>query len=194
MVLARKIQSMFRRLSRFLNALAVYAFNGFLTHVPGYSLRTTYLRCALGYDIGRGTAVHMGCFFTGDHIHIGQHTVINRRTYLDGRGELRIGDNVSISPEVYVLTATHAVDDPRFAPDLRGATIEDDVWIGARAIILPGVTLGRGTVVGAGAVVTRSTEPYAVVVGNPARKIRERSRDLNYTLRYFPWFNTDIGM
>jgi acetyltransferase-like isoleucine patch superfamily enzyme len=70
--------------------------------------------------------------------------------------------------------------------------IEDHVWIGARAIISPGVRIGEGAVIGAGSVVTRDVEPYTIVAGNPARFIKERSRDLRYKSRYFPFFDTDI--
>jgi len=56
----------------------------------------------------------------------------------------------------------------------RPVCIEDDVWIGSRVILLPGVRIGKGSIVGAGSVVTRDVEPYAIVAGNPARKIRSR--------------------
>jgi len=66
--------------------------------------------------------------------------------------------------------------------------VGDYVWIGARATILPGVTIGRGAVVAAGALVSRDVPPYAVVGGVPAKVIGERARDLRYTLNFRPWF------
>ncbi|OAD21548.1 chloramphenicol O-acetyltransferase, partial [Candidatus Thiomargarita nelsonii] len=60
-------------------------------------------------------------------------------------------------------------------------------WIGYRALILPGITLGEGAVVGAGAVVTKEVEPYTIVGGNPAQFIKKRQTDLEYTLKYQPW-------
>ncbi len=75
---------------------------------------------------------------------------------------------------------------------MRPVVIGDHVWIGARALICPGVTIGEGAVVGAGAVVTRDVAPYAIVAGNPARVIGQRTRDLHYRTRYFPLFDTDI--
>ena len=99
---------------------------------------------------------------------------MNRDCRLDVRGSLHIGENVSISPEVTVLTAAHGVDDPLFGVVLRRVVIEDHVWIGTRAMIMPGVTLGRGSVVAAGAVVTRSVAPLTVVAGVPARTVAER--------------------
>jgi acetyltransferase-like isoleucine patch superfamily enzyme len=66
--------------------------------------------------------------------------------------------------------------------------IGNRVWIGYGAIILPGLTIGEGAVVGAGAVVTKDVEPFAIVGGNPARKIGERARELNYRLDFNPRF------
>lgn len=191
--LARKTRSGCKRLGIFGAACAFYGYNSWITRCPGYWLRTKYLRNVLRFRIGEGTAVHMGCFFTGRSIEIGDHSVVNRNCYLDGRGELYIGDNVSISPEVYILTATHDVDDTDFKVKVGSVRVENRVWIGARALVLPGVTLGEGSVVGAGAVVTRSTDAYSVVVGNPAREVRKRSPNLSYELRYFSYFNTDLG-
>ena len=66
--------------------------------------------------------------------------------------------------------------------------IGNRVWIGYRAMILPGVTIGEGAVVGAGAVVTKDVESFSIVAGNPARRIGERNQDLNYRLKYDPRF------
>ena len=90
------------------------------------------------------------------------------------RGSLQIGSNVSVSPEAAILTAYHRHDRDDFGVESKAVTVEDHVWIGARAIILPGVTLGRGSVVGAGAVVTRDVPPLTIVAGNPARPVGTR--------------------
>lgn len=190
----RRFQSLSRRVLRFCQAWLFWIYNHAITNAPGYGIRTLYLRRLLGFSIGEGAAIHMGCFVTGDRIDIGKRSVVNRRCYLDGRGGLTIGDDVSISPEVYIVSASHDVDSPSFEPVMAAVRIEDRAWIGARAIILPGVTVGLASVVGAGAVVTKSVEPYLVVAGNPAHPIRTRSQLLTYNLRYFPWFDTDIGL
>jgi acetyltransferase-like isoleucine patch superfamily enzyme len=178
----------------FLAALAFYLYNSFVSHVPLYWVRRLYLTRILGLRLGRGVAVHMGCFISGRHISIGDHTVINRRTYLDGRKALRIGRNVSVSPECYILTLDHRTDSPDFETKEGPVSIGDYAWLGARALILPGVELGEGAVVGAGAVVTKAVAPYAIVAGVPARPIGERARGLRYTLRYFPLFNSDVTL
>ena len=176
----------------FLRALAFYCYNAFISHIPPYRLRHAYLRTVLHIRIGRGSAVHMGCFFTGNNIVIGRDTVINRNVYLDGRTGLTIGDNVSISPEVYILTLTHDTQSPGFDTVSGPVFIGDYSWIGARAMIMPSVTIGKGAVVGAGAVVTKNVEEYSIVAGVPAKPIGTRRKDLRYSPRYFPYFNTDI--
>jgi acetyltransferase-like isoleucine patch superfamily enzyme len=118
--------------------------------------------------------------YIGDNVDLGV-----RPTIMAALGTVRIGNNVMFGPEVTIRGGNHRVDvvgtpmiavrkeaaDDRFD---RGVTICDDVWVGTRAIILHGVTIGRGAVIGAGAVVTRSVPPYAVVAGIPARVVRMR--------------------
>jgi len=176
----------------FLAASAFYLYNAFVTHLPFYSVRHLYLSRVLGIRLGKGAAVHMGCFLTGRNIVIGAHSVINRNCYLDGRGGIVIGENVSISPECYVVSLDHDPSSSVFATLAKPVVIGNFAWLGARAMIMPGVEMGEGAVAGAGAVVTASCGPYDIVAGSPARKIGERCRDLQYALRYFPLFNTDI--
>jgi maltose O-acetyltransferase len=134
----------------------------------------------------------MGCFFTGNNISIGENTVVNRNCYLDGRYGIEIGNNVSLSPEVYLLSLTHDLNDPHFSVVGKKTTIGDYVWIGARAMIMPGVCLNIGCVVGAGTIVTKSFDSNKIIVGIPGKVIGERKRNYSYSLKYFPYFNTDI--
>ena len=87
-----------------------------------------------------------------------------------------IGHYVDIAPEVNVWTLQHDPMDPLFGTKAGGVTLNDYVWIGNRATILPGVEVGEGAVVAAGAVVTKNVEPYTLVAGVPARRIGERRR------------------
>jgi len=163
---------------RVLNFLTNYV----VCHIPSYRLRHAWYRRVLGVDLGAHAGIHLGCYiwFYGpsqmrrEGLTIGAYSRINRKCCLDARGPLRIGENVSVSPEVMILTALHRMDDPEFRVETRPVVIEDHVWIGARATILSGVTLGRGCVVAAGAVVTRDVEPLAIVGGVPARPIGVR--------------------
>ncbi|MHC4831075.1 MAG: acyltransferase [Planctomycetota bacterium] len=173
-----------------------YLTNHVVTHIPSYTLRHGWLRHLLGVRIGDGTSLLMGCRFyfyrllgrgAGGLI-VGENTIINRGCYFDMRGGIRIGSNVSISPEVSMITSEHLLDDPDFGIQDRSIIVGDRAWIGSRVTILPGVHIGEGAVVAAGAVVARDVEPFAVVGGTPARKIKERSRDLTYRLTFRPLF------
>ena len=176
--------------------LIAYITNHVVGHVPFFALRHAWYRCAVGIRLGAHTSVFMGCYWyfyrpfghNPQPMEIGAHTVINRRCTLDGRGGLRIGSNVSVSPEVMLITSHHLKDDPTFAVEDKGIVIEDYVWVGCRATILPGVTIGRGAVVAAGAVVTKDVAPYAIVGGVPAKVIGERAQELRYSLQFRPWF------
>lgn len=178
----------------FLVATVFFGYNAFVTHLPLYCLRHLYLSLILRIRLGKGASVHMGCFVTGRHVSIGDHSVINRGCYLDGRAGLRIGANVSVSPGCQIISLTHDVNSPDFEAVARPVAIGDYGWIGARAMILPGVDLGEGVVVGAGSVVTKSWAPYEIVAGSPAKKIGERNKGLRYTLSYFPLYNTDVQL
>lgn len=173
-------------------ALAFQGYNSVFSHIPFHFLRRLYLTRVLRIRMGAGATVGMGCFVTGRLIGIGARTVVNRRCYLDGRGGLRIGANVSISPECYLLSLTHDVHSPGFGAVAKPTVLGDRVWLGARAMVLPGVEMGEGSVAGAGAVVAKSCGPFEIVAGTPAKKIGERNRDLRYELDYSPLFDTDV--
>ena len=110
---------------------------------------------------------------------IGDNCSLNSNVQLGAAGgKIIIGDNVMIAPNVVLRAANHGSrrgTEMRFQPHEYGEiVVEDDVWIGSNAVITSGVTISRGTVVGAGAVVTKSTKPYDIVGGVPARVIGER--------------------
>jgi acetyltransferase-like isoleucine patch superfamily enzyme len=112
---------------------------------------------------------------------IGSGTWIGQQCFLHSAGGLHIGENVGIGPGVKIITSTHK-EQGRSIPIVRSALqfapvrIEDDADIGIGAVILPGVTIGRGAQVGAGAVVTKNVEAYHVVAGVPARIINIRPK------------------
>jgi maltose O-acetyltransferase len=151
-----------------------------------------YLTEILGITVGKKSAIHMGCFFTGNNIIIGDNCVINRNCYFDGRHGIKINNNVGISPEVYILSLTHDINSSNFSVKGGLVVIEDNVWIGVRTIILPGVRIGNGGVIGSGSVVTKNINSFEVFAGVPAKKISTRNSDINYKLSYFPYYDTDI--
>ena len=117
------------------------------------------LRCDYGYNVS-----------------IGERTFVNYNAVLLDVAPIAIGDDVQVATNVQLITATHPVDpDERRGGWESGApiTIGDGAWLGAGAIVLPGVTIGAETVVGAGAVVTKDLPPRVVAVGNPARVVRD---------------------
>lgn len=150
-------------------------------YVPSHWLRRAFYRYVLGIQIGPGTSIHWQArFFRPGSIRIGRDSVIGNNNLLDGRQGLTIGDRVVTSAEVMILTLQHDIDSPDFRTVGGPVVLEDYVFVGVRAVILPNVRIGRGAVIAAGAVVTADVPPFAVVGGVPARFLRERSHNLDY--------------
>jgi acetyltransferase-like isoleucine patch superfamily enzyme len=116
----------------------------------------------------------------GHGIHIGRGTIVGFDATLDGRAGIRLGESVNLSSEVSIWTMQHDPHDPDFGTREAPVVVGDRAWLSNRCIVLPGVTIGEGAVVAAGAVVTRDVLPYTIVGGVPARAIGERRRDLRY--------------
>jgi len=115
-----------------------------------------------------------------DKLFVGAFTFIGR-VYMALHERIEIGERVCINDGVEILTASHDVLDPEWNHVKQPVIIEDYVWIGTGALILPGVSIGRGAVIGARAVVTRSVPAGAIVAGNPARPLsKTRPSQLNY--------------
>jgi maltose O-acetyltransferase len=118
-------------------------------------------------------------FGRGNKISLGINSYIGEDSYLNIHDDIIIGANVMIGPQVMILTGNHSFSDisrPMCEQPSIGLSviIKDNVWIGARSIILPGVMIGEGAVIGAGSVVTKDIGELSVVAGNPARLIRNR--------------------
>lgn len=152
-------------------------------HVPFHSVRLLVFKMA-GMKIARGTTVHMGCkFFETRNIEIGEDTKIGDRAFLDGRAPLTIGNHVDIASEVMIYNSEHDIESKDFAATEEPVVIGDYVFIGPRAIILPGVHIGKGGVIAAGAVVTKDIKDFEIVGGVPAQRIGVRvNKNPNYRL------------
>jgi maltose O-acetyltransferase len=169
-------------------SLLAFLYNGLVGRLPSRCLRSAYLKLYLA-RFGRGTGVQMGCrFLNGRKVFLGDRNVINFDSLLDGRRHaIRVGNDVSIGPDASILTLGHDPQSRDFADKGGEVIIGDRAWICYRAIILPGVSIGEGAVVGAGAVVSRDVEPYTIVAGSPARVIGARAKDLRYECSFAPW-------
>jgi len=143
-----------------------------------------------GIKIGKGSTIHMGArFYNPLNIVIGEDTIIGEGAVLDGRDKLLIGDHVDVASEVMFYNAEHDIHSGDFHAHNAPVVVEDYVFIGPRAIILPGVTIGRGAIVGAGAVVTKDVPAFAIVGGIPAKVIGERkNKNPKYRLGRAAWF------
>jgi acetyltransferase-like isoleucine patch superfamily enzyme len=148
--------------------------------IPSQHIRHWIYRHIYHLKLGN-SVIYNSCQIRDPHrITIGDYTSIGDQCILDGRGGLTIGNSVNLSTGVWIWTMEHMVNDSGFNNHVAPVVIEDYAWISCRAVLLPGVRIGKGAVVAAGAVVTKDVEPYAIAGGVPAKKIGERSRDLNY--------------
>ena len=154
-----------------------------LPGIEGFTLRWLLYK-ALCRHLGGFCYIYPGARLS--HVYgmsIGRNFHVNAGAFLYGRGGLTIGDHVMVGPNAVIVSSQHRYDDPRLPMVLLGhqtapVTIGSDVWVGANAVVLPGVRVGDGTIVSAGAVVTQDTEPFTIVGGVPARVIGERPRDV----------------
>ncbi len=137
---------------------------------------------------GQGAHIDPSAFFSDarlisgrlEQLTVGEHSFVGRAE-LSVHAPLTLGRCVCINDGAKLLTASHDVSDPGWATVARPIVIEDHVWIATNAIILPGVTLGRGAVVGAGAVVSKDVPPGGIVAGNPGRLLEKcRVKNLDY--------------
>ncbi len=155
-----------------------YLVNHIVNKIPFYCIRHIYYKI-LGIKIGKNSSLHMNIYIEGISLKknkkliIGEGTSIGRNSSLDVRGKIKIGNNVSISPNVKIITAQHDLQSANFMDIDAEVVIEDYVWIGTGAIILPGIKIKEGAVIGAGSVVTKNINAYEVVGGNPCKFIKK---------------------
>jgi maltose O-acetyltransferase len=163
--------------------------NRLLTHLPWNDLRIAYLKM-LGMRAGSSTYLFGGSeVVSPQRVEIEGNCHIGRSCQIDGRGGIKIGCNVVIASHSLLITADHDPQSSDFRGRLGPIVIEDRVWIGSRAIVLKGVTIGRGAVVAAGSVVHRDVPPWTIVSGVPAKAVGHRSQDQEYLINYGPrWY------
>lgn len=156
----------------------------FLFMRKAYRKSWTILEKNLFVSCGRNVNIGPDGWFSHKNIHIGHSVYIGPRAmFMSTETTIHIGNHVMIGPDVYILTGNHRFDvlgeymdqihDKRVGDD-QSVAIGDDVWVGARAVILKGVTVGEGAIIGAGSVVTRDVPPYTIYVGNKSMTCRPR--------------------
>ncbi len=148
-----------------------------------YALKALLLRGA-GFDVSRTARIVSSVDVVGQfRLIVGDDTFLGHQVLLvGGESTIHIGQHVDIGPRVCIVTGTHAVDMHHehsagvgYSLDVR---IEDGVWVGAHSTILPGVTIGRKAVIGAGSVVNKDIPPYVMAAGVPCRPIKWWDRSL----------------
>lgn len=182
------ISEPFSAIRMLIRLIGYILFYGFARHLPASTLPYGVGMRTLRYWICRAMFTHCGKRVNIEHgaslghgkgIEIGDESGIGVNCRVSP--PLKIGKYVMMGPDVVILSQNHTIEDvstPMVFQGLDskpGVIIEDDVWIGTRVIILPGCRIGKGSIIGAGAVVTRDVPPYAIVGGNPAHIIKMRN-------------------
>lgn len=182
-----------KQLALFVLALRLFVVNKFVAKIPFPRIRNFFL--SLYLVKGKQTNVMSNVTFLNKSlkrhkITIGDNCVINSGCLLDGRGgNIIIKNNVDIARDTLIFTVGHDPHSDTHETIPRDVVVEDSVWIASRVIILPGVTIGKGSVVAAGSVVTKDVPSMAIVGGNPAKVIGERRSKLQYKNNFFPYFD-----
>ncbi|WP_366182385.1 acyltransferase [Flavobacterium ovatum] len=172
-------------MKRFFSEFRLYICNHLICHIPSHRVRLWFYKNIMDFHIGKGSTIFMDCKFDcAKGLTIGNNSVINANCRLDSRGGLEIGNNVSISEDVILLTADHNEDLLGVVNREKNVYIDDYVWIGTRAMILPGVNINKGAIIAAGSVVTKNVEALVVVGGIPAKFIKIRPEKFDYTANY----------
>lgn len=157
--------------------------------IPSQTIRQFIYKNVFNVKIGKKAVIYGRAEIRSpENLSIGDYSIIGHDAVLDARAGLEIGKNVNFSSGVWIWTMQHDPQDPNFGVKQGKVTIKDYAWVSCRTVILPGVTIGQGAVVAAGAVVTKDVPDYAIVGGIPAKVIGQRNRDLQYQLGdYLPF-------
>ncbi len=170
--------------SKILYLLVYYGFAQYWPMQPfpcfqlGYVLRRSLAKHLL-LDAGAQIIIKNKCYFgDGTRLSVGARSQLGQRARLNGR--IAIGEDVLMGPDVVMMATSHEFRRLDIPINAQGETVEraivigNDVWIGTRSIVLPGVSIGNHSIVAAGAVVTKSFPPYSIIAGVPARLVGDR--------------------
>jgi len=182
----------FRFILRIGKSFRLYILNVAFSKIPFWIIRLPIYRMYV--TLGKGSNICQNVRILNrelnrSQIQIGKNCVINPDCILDGReGKIIIKDDVAISRGTWIFTLEHDPHNDNFDTKFGDVIIEEYVWIASRVIILPGVTIGRGSVIASGAIVTKSIPPMSIAGGIPAKVIGQRKSNLLYKQHFFPNF------
>ncbi len=158
-----------------------YLANHLICYIPSNRIRIFFYKNFLKIKVSYSNRFQMGCYiYNGGSLSIGKKTIINRNCVLDRRGDMQIGNNVNISPNVHLYTAYHDLQDKNFSNLFKQITIDDYVVILTGSCVMPGVHMRKGSVLYPFSVLTTNTVEYGIYAGNPAKLINHRNKDLKY--------------
>lgn len=129
---------------------------------------------------GEGCHLYVPLYISNPgNLEVGKYVSVGTYVHMWCQGGIKIGDRVLIGSHTAITSVTHDYqqEDMRYNTIWKTVVIEDDVWIGTHSVILPGVTIGRGAVIGANSVVTKDVEPYSIVFGSPAKHYKYREQE-----------------
>lgn len=166
--------------------LAWFFLNVIITNIPFWPLRKLIF-CLFGMKIGKSSRIGMKTIIQSPwNLKIGSNSIINEFCFIDARGGINIGNNVSISYGSKIVTASHKLDDDNFEYFEESVAINNNCWLGLNAIILNGSIIRTGSVIGSGSVFKGKTEEYMIYIGNPAKPLKKRklSEDFKLDITY----------
>lgn len=160
--------------------------NVVINKIPSRKFRNLFYKI-MGAQIGEGTVIFRRAeILFPKGMNIGNHCSIGWFTHLDARAGIEVGENTVIASYCKLITGSHKVDSSDFEAEFKPIKIGKRVWVGTGSTILQGVSIGEGAVIAAGSVVTKDVEPFMIVGGVPAKPIRKRNENLNYTIEPAP--------
>lgn len=169
----------YQAIIRFFNR---YLLNRLIPIIPFWTIRKIYYRW-MGIRLGYHSFIDQNVYILNPRgLKLGDYVHINQGCFLDARGQggIEIGNNVSISHYAKLITGGHDWNSPTFEGIFKPIYIKDYAWIGVGCIILQGVTIAEGSVIASGAVVSKDTQAYGLYIGCPAKKIKDRIKNLVY--------------
>ncbi|WP_223510948.1 acyltransferase [Pseudomonas sp. BF-R-05] len=175
----------FHSIVTFFGSFYLSIWNWIICYTPSYAIRHFVLRNFYGVKTGKNVYIHMGVKFLKPWgVIIGNNVNIQMGSFIDGRGGITIEDNVDITIGVKILTQQHNLQDSFYTTESKPVYISTNSVIGSFSLIMPGVSIGKGSVIGAGSVVSKSIPEWSIAVGNPCIVKKNRNQEINYTIGY----------